>query len=176
MIAEEMPGVDASVARLRAASAELAATLIELDAHPGRVLFDPSRCTGTTAARATVALDRLAWLWERYLALFDLLTRVDATASRRANRRREHIFALLRAAGGTLRGDPPHPEPGDHVPTLTSGQPAADELGLAAVATTMARVRADLDAVVAAHREQVAVLGGAEEQLARLTAATTRIG
>ncbi|CAO5177170.1 conserved hypothetical protein [Frankia sp. AiPs1] len=172
MIAEGLSGVDASVARLRAASTELAATLIELDAHRGRSLLDPAHCAGATAARATVALDRLAWLWDRYLALFDLLTRADTAAARRGGRRREQLTDLLRTAEAAAHPGPPHPEPEDPPP----GSGASDEMGLAAIARTVARVRTDFDAVVNAHQAHLAILAGAEELLARLVAEATRIG
>ncbi len=172
MTAQGLSGVDASVARLREAAAELAAALIELDAHPGRALLDPTRRTGATAARATVALDRLTWLWARYLALFDLLANVDTAAGWRAGRRREHVAALLHAAETAAREGPPHPDPADPPP----GSQAAAELGLAAITTTTARVRADFDEVAATYRGHLAALGGAREQLARLTAQATRIG
>ncbi|MCK9897234.1 hypothetical protein MXD60_22020, partial [Frankia sp. AgB32] len=128
MIAEGLSGVDTSVARLRQVSTELAAALIELDAHPGRALLDPARRSGATAVRATVALDRLTWLWARYLTLFDLLAKVDATAGRRTGRRREHVAALLDAAGtGAPPPRPPPPPPAPPAP----GPPAAGGRGQA---------------------------------------------
>ncbi|MCK9897233.1 hypothetical protein, partial [Frankia sp. AgB32] len=76
------------------------------------------------------------------------------------------------AARGPRHDGPPHPEPDDPAP----GSQAAGELGLAAIITTTARVRADFDEVVATHRGHLAALGAAQEQLARLTAQAARIG
>ncbi|SNQ51499.1 conserved hypothetical protein [Frankia canadensis] len=123
MIAGGLSAVDVAIERLREVTSQLAVDLFALDGHQGRALLDPpDRCTGMTAARAVVALDRLAWLFERYLELSDLIATVDALPGGRSARRRERATILLRAAATAARPRPPHPETGD--PSATDPGPA----------------------------------------------------
>jgi hypothetical protein len=180
--------LDVAIERVRDASTGLAADLLALDGHPARALLDPSRCSGATAARAAVALDRLAWLWDRYLELSDLAAKTAAPPGERGRtaRRREQLATLLREARATPRPGPPHPEPGDPGPGGAGpggagpGGAGPADAGPAPLlpdtAATVARVRADFEAVMTAWNGHTAALAGTEEKLGRLTAEAARIG
>lgn len=76
--------VDRLLAAVQADDDRIAASLVEMDAHPGHQLLKNAALTGLTSARWEQARTAMATLWEQYASYRDLVARAREVRARRS--------------------------------------------------------------------------------------------
>lgn len=76
--------VDRALAAVRADNDRIAASLVEMDAHPGHQLLKNAALTGLTSARWEQARAAMATLWEQYASYRDLVAKATEVRARRS--------------------------------------------------------------------------------------------
>jgi len=94
--------IDRALAQVEADSERIAASLVEMDAHPGHRLLRDTALTGLTARRWAEASAAMTTLWEQYTTYRDLVTRAREVRSRRSRPGDEEIEELTHILGGPV--------------------------------------------------------------------------
>src|SRR6476469_2019725 len=94
--------IDRALAQVEADSERIAASLVEMDAHPGHRLLRDTALAGLTAKRWTEASAAMTTLWEQYTTYRDLVARAREVRSRRSRLGDEEIEELTHILGGPV--------------------------------------------------------------------------
>jgi hypothetical protein len=94
--------IDRALAQVEADSERIAASLVEMDAHPGHRLLRDTALAGLTAKRWTEASAAMTTLWEQYTTYRDLVARAREVRARRSRPGDEEIEELTHILGGPV--------------------------------------------------------------------------
>jgi hypothetical protein len=94
--------IDRALAQVEADSERIAASLVEMDAHPGHRLLRDTALAGLTAKRWAEASAAMTTLWEQYTTYRDLVARARGVRARRSRPGDEEIEELTHILGGPV--------------------------------------------------------------------------
>ncbi|TDV34508.1 hypothetical protein [Actinophytocola oryzae] len=94
--------IDRALERVEADSERIAASLVEMDAHPGHRLLRDSALSGRTATRWAEASTAMATLWEQYTTYSNLVTRAREVRARRSRPGDEELEELTQILHGPV--------------------------------------------------------------------------
>lgn len=94
--------IDRALAEVEADSERIAASLVEMDAHPGHRLLRDTALTGLTATRWAEARTAMATLWEQYTTYSALVARAREVRARRSRPGDEELEELTHILNGPV--------------------------------------------------------------------------
>jgi hypothetical protein len=94
--------IDRALAEVEADSERIAASLVEMDSHPGHRLLRDTALTGLTATRWAEARTAMATLWEQYTTYGALVARAREVRARRSKPGDEELDELTHILSGPV--------------------------------------------------------------------------
>jgi hypothetical protein len=94
--------IDRALAEVEADSERIAASLVEMDAHPGHRLLRDTALTGLTATRWAEARTAMATLWEQYTTYGALVARAREVRARRSRPGDDELEELTQILNGPV--------------------------------------------------------------------------
>lgn len=94
--------IDRALAEVEADSERIAASLVEMDAHPGHRLLRDTALTGMTATRWAEARTAMATLWEQYTTYSALVARAREVRARRSRPGDDELEELTQILNGPV--------------------------------------------------------------------------